>query len=90
MRSSFLSFKVKVMKTFLKRFKSFYASSVFDLEYGREEDRRKRHLVKSSTLVTTKSNKKMPLFEGRSVVPFLHSAVHIYDFHIFIISRKCQ
>ena len=54
MRSSFLSFKVKVMKTFLKRFKSFYASSVFDLEYGREVDRRKRYLVKSSTIVTTR------------------------------------
>ena len=50
MRSSFLSFKVKVIKAFLKRLKNFYAFYVYDLEYGEkkwEVDCRKPHLVKS-------------------------------------------
>ena len=37
MRSSFLSFKVKVIKAFLKRLKNFYAFCVFDLEYGEKK-----------------------------------------------------
>ena len=37
MRSSFLSFKVKVIKAFLKRLKNFYAFFVFDLEYGEKK-----------------------------------------------------
>ena len=37
MRSSILSFKVKVIKAFLKRLKNFYAFFVFDLEYGEKK-----------------------------------------------------
>ena len=72
MRSCFLSFKVKVMKTFWKRLKNLYAFCIFDLEYFEkkwEVDLRKRHLVKSSTLITTKSNKKMPVSHFKQDLP---------------------
>ena len=62
------------MKTFLNRLKNFYASGVFDLEYGekkREVDLRKRHLVKKLNINhynVEQENANEP-FQARSFKP---------------------